>query len=143
MVVSKDSSTHREATMNAPKTVVESDLAFETAWSQLESECAAAGVEIVGAEKVRSYLQDHSDMFTVTGQICSALRREFGSDAALKLSLFIDCENNDRWLRLGVGIANRGVEILDRYRAITAAFEEELYQASGEISVTSDYVRGR
>jgi hypothetical protein len=128
-----------EANMNAPKIVAEPDLPFESAWSDLESECAAADVEIVDAEKIRSYLSDHLDTVAVTGQVCAAARREFGSDAALKLGMFLDCENNDRWLRLGVRLSSYPPNILDRFRAVTGAFDEELCRVSGEISVTSDF----
>ncbi|HEX3315438.1 MAG TPA: hypothetical protein VHR72_11130 [Gemmataceae bacterium] len=129
--------------MNAPKTAVEPELPFESAWSHLECDCAAAGVEIVGAETVRAYLQEHPDTIDVTGQVCRSVRREFGSDAALRLSVYIDPEFDDRWLRVGVGVPNDSVEILERLRAITAALEEELYLAPGEISLMSDFVPSR
>ena len=47
------------------------DLPFESAWSNLEAECAAAGVEIVDSDAVRAYLRIHPDTIAVTGQICA------------------------------------------------------------------------
>jgi hypothetical protein len=139
MVASVDSTTHGDPNMNARKTAVEAEPPFESAWVHLEAECAAAGVAIVDNEKARSYLQKHSDTIDVTARVCIAARQEFGQDASLTLSVYIDPEVDDRYLRIGVRLPRFGTEILDRFEAVTAPFDEELCDISGDLYVTTDF----
>jgi hypothetical protein len=146
MVSSLVSATHREATMNAQKAVAEPDLAFETAWSNLESECAAAEVKILDSDAVRSYMRIHPDMIALTGRLCSATRREFAAET-LTLQMYVDPEIDDRYLHVDirlVGYTPALVEqVMKRLDTIVAPFDEELCDATGNVMLMPRYALHR
>jgi hypothetical protein len=108
-------------------------------WSELHSSLASSEIDVKREEKVRSYLDRHPDLFGVTGQVCQAARREFGSQASLTLQVYCDPEIEDEYLLLRVRLPSYAADTLQRIRALSDPYETELCADSGSIVVTTDF----
>jgi hypothetical protein len=108
-------------------------------WYGFRSALAASAVEIRRATEVRSYLENHPDMYGMTEKVCKAARQEFGPEAFLTLQVYRDPEIEDEYLALFVRLRTYGADILPRIRSVTDAFDTELCQTPGSILITSDF----
>lgn len=100
---------------------------------------ALADIEINDAAQVQSYLDRHPDIVSVTESICMAARRYFGEEAHLALQVYRDAEIDDAYLLLRVRLRSYAPDTLQRIRAITDPYEQELCDKSGSILVTTDF----
>jgi hypothetical protein len=132
---------------NLQKTLAQPDNEFESLWTMLRSECAAADVEIVDADAVRAYLRIHPDMIAVTGRLCSATRREFGVETPLSLMLYIDPEIDDRHLNIDIRLVGYSPDLVEqlanRLETVVAPFDEEVCEATGFVMLMPRFVSNR
>ena len=115
----------------------ELEIADLSAWSMLQPALEISVVEV--GDEVRSYLERHSDMYGLTGEICKAVRQEFGPGALVTLHVYRDPEIEDEYLSLNVRMPAYGTETVSRMRAVADRFDGELSQSSGSILITTDF----
>jgi hypothetical protein len=89
--------------------------------------------------EVRSYLARHPDVSESVERICRSARQEFGPDAALILGVYQDPEIDDQYLSLCVRLKSYPPDVLDRIRAISAAYDDALADEAGHVLVTTDF----
>lgn len=109
------------------------------AWFNLRRGLTSQKVLIRDEDAVCRYLEGHADLYEVLEGICQSARNEFGPPASLRLELYRDPEIVDKYLVLYVRLPDYGRNMLQRIRSVSAAHEDELWDKSGMILVTTDY----
>jgi hypothetical protein len=110
-------------------------------WSHCRGTLAGDNVEIEHEEGVHLYLDRHSDLLGIVEEVCKTARQEFGADASLALAVYRDPEIRDEYLALYVRLQAYPPDMLQRLRAVAAAHENQLWDKSGSLLVTSDFRR--
>ena len=98
-----------------------------------------AGVRIVDAPSVATYLACHPDIAAIATDVCRRVVQEFGGASQVSLELYRDPETPDRFLAVFVRQTDYQSDILNRTIAIMEEFGDRLANASGWIQVTTDF----
>jgi hypothetical protein len=107
-------------------------------WDNLLAELTAQDVE-VEVKEVCAYLDEFPDIADVVIAICQRTREEFGPDAELNLFINRDPEIDDKYLKLRVSLPVYGSDMWSRLDAIADAHEDQLWDKSGWIRLTTDF----
>jgi hypothetical protein len=105
-------------------------------WEKLLAELASQDIQ-VQVEEVCAYLDDYPDVSDVLPNFCRSTRQEFGAEAELSLEINRDPEIDDKYLKLRVSLPVFGPDILERFRAVSDAHEDQLWDKKGHILVTT------
>lgn len=97
------------------------------------------GIQLAGAKEVSAYLRKHRALARILPRICESARWEFGEDADLTLKIYHDPEIDDHHLLLRVRLPSYADGLLGRLERVTAPFDKELTEASGWLSVNTDF----
>ncbi|MCI0641531.1 MAG: hypothetical protein L0Y72_12830 [Gemmataceae bacterium] len=96
-------------------------------------------VLVRGGRCVQKYLKKYRALAKLIPPICRRIREEFGREAELTLEIHQDPEFDDRHPILYVRLPRYDSATMDRIYRITAAFDDELTNASGWFLVTTDF----
>jgi hypothetical protein len=94
-------------------------------------------------DDVSRYLAKFLDLGQVLPALSAEARRTFGPDVELSLEVYHDPEIVDEYLALYVRQDNYEAGFLDRIDAVNRKFDDVLEQASGWLSLTTDFHRRR
>ncbi len=97
------------------------------------------GIQVSGAKEVSAYLRKHRALARILPRICESARREFGEEADLGLKIYHDPEIDDHHLLLRVRLPSYANGLLGRLERVTSPFDKELTEASGWLSVNTDF----
>jgi hypothetical protein len=110
-----------------------------TPWHRFLATANKLNILFEDREKVRSYLELHSDMIDVSESVCATARRKYRS-AGLLLRVYRDPEYDDGYLSLIIRLKSYPVGTLIELLSVLEEHEGELQDKSGMIHVSTDYL---
>ncbi len=120
--------------LTAPEEIVKNGA--KPRWAKLLTDLAALNIW-VEVDNVSMYLDHFLDMADPLVAISRRVRQEFGPDAKLMLTINRDPEFDDKYLKLCVSSSTHRPDLNERIDAITAAFDDQLWDKKGYLRVTT------
>jgi len=97
------------------------------------------GVQIDDFVEVRQYIQDYPDILGLLTPIFSRLNQAFPEPHAVSIELYVDPEQEDRYLRMLVRMNEYKEGVMDRISSAVTDFEEIVAGLDGYLLVTTDF----
>jgi hypothetical protein len=97
------------------------------------------GVQIDQFREVRQYIQDFPDIIDLLTPIVDTLEETFVEPHTITIDLYVDPEEEDRYLRILVRMGEYAEGVMDRISAAVADFQEIIARLNGYLLVTTDF----
>ncbi len=104
---------------------------------------ADLGIAVPDPDKVRAYLNDHSQLAHLLPDICAEVRQALGHAVELSLEVYKDPEIDDRLINLYVRQDKYDRDFLDHLESISANFNDRFEEVPGYFLLTTDFTGPR